>query len=155
VTAARRSAVIDVGGAALDALGKPISPKVTTATQPVRSERFTAEQVADQQVLSDQLTRINQLALDASAAARANPLGAPQIYRGIACGTGGAKVLIRHGLNRRALWWVVGWSGGGTSITHELVSDELDASAGLEVLTDANTIALRSYAVGTVDLAVA
>ncbi len=134
----------------IDASAGNAVAKVTTDAQPVRAERFTAEHVQDPDVLAAQLTRINQLALDATSEARGSALRAPTIYKGLTAG--GDKIVIRHGLGRRAFWWVVGWYGAATSGASDLVSDELDAS---DVLTDVNTLALRSTVYGIVDVAVA
>ncbi len=123
--------------------GTPVS---TTTTQPVRAERFTPEHVADDQKLSDQLTRINQLALDATQEARSNVLGQPKVYVGLAITTG-AKLTIQHGLGRRAFWWPVGYVDAGAAVCAVLDEDP--------TLTTTDTLVLRSYVTGTLNLAVA
>lgn len=144
MTAQRVPCVIDVS------MGTT-NPVVRALVQPVRPERFTPEHVSDPSILADQLTRINKLAQDATHQQRSNPIGAPTVYRGLVAGTAGAITSIRHGLGRRAFWWIVGWSGSGVVLAPNLVCDELDTSP----ITDANTLALRSYVAGTFDLAVA
>ncbi len=141
----RTPAVIDVS------LGVA-NPLVTKAAAPIRVERFTAKQVQDPDALALQLTRIHQLAADATQESRSSPLRAPTVYKGLTVGVGGAITVIRHGLGRRAFWWIVGWSGLTTTTAPRLVSDESDGAAAV---TDVNTLALRSYVAGIVDLAVA
>ncbi len=138
--------------AVVDASAGSATPKVTTTSVPARVERFTAEQAQDPVVLSAQLTRVVQNQADADHESNTSPLRGPTVYKRLAVGIGASKTIIRHGLGRRAFWWVVGWSGSTTAAGHDLVCDEDD---GVNVVTDSNTLALRSYVAGTVDVAVA
>ncbi len=138
--------------AIVDASASNETPKVTVDTQPARGERFTAERVQDPETLAAQLTRINQLALDATNEGRTDPLRGVTIYRGLEVGIGGTKLIIRHGRGRRVSWWPVGWSGAATTTSPDLVCDDKDLT---NVVTDEDTLALKSYVIGTLDLAVA
>ncbi len=126
--------------------------KVTVGAQPIRAERITAEHVQDPDVLAAQLTRIVKAQADSTNEARGDALRGPTVYKGLTVYTAGTKLIIKHNLGRRAFWWIVGWYGNVAASGHSLASDEQDASG---VLTDANTLALRSYVAGIVDVAVA
>ncbi len=135
----------------VDASVGTTSPVVTVATAPIRVETFTADDVVDPETLAAQLTRMNQAIVAATAAARADPLGGATVYKGLTTGITGAKLIIKHGLGRRGFWWVVGWQGAAVGAGHSLVSDEGDTVP----ITDKNTLCLRSYVAGVVDVAVA
>ncbi len=138
--------------AVVDASAGNAVAKVTTGAQPIRAERVTAEHVQDPDVLAAQLTRIVQAQADSTNEARGSALRGPTVYKGLNTSAAGVKLIIKHNLGRRAFWWVVGWYGNAAGAGHSLASDEQDAA---NVLTDENTLALRSYVIGIVDLAVA
>ncbi len=140
----RRPAVVDASA------GNSVA-KVTTSAQPIRAERVTEEHVQDAPTLAAIITRVVQAQADSTSEARGDPLRAPTVYKGLIAG-GPDKIVIRHGLGRRAFWWVVGWYGNPTSGVYDLVSDEQDAT---DAQTDINTLALRSTVYGIVDVAVA
>lgn len=119
------------------------TPRITTLTQPTRPERFTPEQVKDSQLLSDVLARVTKTALDASYAARTNPLGSPTVHAGLAVAAGGATIAITHGLGRKVFWWPVGFAGAS------------GPSLAVDPSTDLNTLVLQSFVAGVLDLAVA
>lgn len=144
MSAIRRPAVVDASGSVS-------APRVTTTSTPVRMERFTGSSTNDDGGLPEQLTRSTQNQSDSSLESRGDPLRGPTVYKGLTV-NGTDKVIVRHGLGRRAFWWVVGWYGASTAAAHDLVSDESDATG---VVTDVNTLALRGTVAGTVDVAVA
>lgn len=137
--------------AVIDVSAKDGTARVTSNARPIRVERFTADNVQDHDLLAAQVTRLSQDTADATAESRGDPLRGSRIYRGLVCGTGGAKVIINHNLGRRVFWRIVGWYGSGVVAAPALVSDELDLTGKK---TDVNTLALRSYVGGVVDLAV-
>lgn len=118
------------------------------AQVPARAERYTAEDVSNPARLAALLTKLHQNHVEASGFARAHPRAQSKTFYGFPVGTSGAKLRLAHGFNRAVLWFVVGWRGNGVTAAPALVSDELDASPE----TTSNTLVLRSYVAGTVDI---
>lgn len=117
----------------------------------VSLERFTQDSVKEPTSLATALTRMVQTVVTALRALLGLRRSQTVTFENVACSTGATKVVLRHNLGRRARWSVAGWRGASTTTAPSLVSDENDASA---VLTDKNTLALRSYVAGTADIEV-
>lgn len=120
------------------------------APRGIQVERFTPEHVQNPMILAAALNRLHQAHAAASLNARADESSKVMRFLGLAVGSAGAKLRIRHNLGKRVQWRPIGWYGKGVVNGHSLVSDEADAAPE----TDINTLVLRSYVAGTVDLEV-
>jgi hypothetical protein len=120
------------------------------ATVPMRGQAYSASHVRDPAELARLLTRLEEIAVEATLYARAHPRAQSVTFYGVKTSTGGAKVALSHGLGQRVLWLVVGWRGSGVTTAPILVSDEADASPQ----TTPEVLWLRSYVAGTVDIEV-
>lgn len=100
----------------------------------LRRERFAASDLATPGDVQSALVRTQQ----AAELAIRSLSTAEVIADDLACGTAGAQIRIRHGLNRRVRWEVIDWKRTTPGGTH-----------GLErVSDDGTTLTLASYVAG-------
>ena len=137
----RIAATIDLS---LPAPQKPTSLLAALA----RPVHITEEQARDPAIVARVIAGVQQELADTTQESRST-FQLELIVRNVACAVGAAKVVVAHGFGRYAYCQVIRWSGPSTITAPVLVDDRDDTS---NVLTDKNTIALRSYVAGTADL---
>lgn len=120
---------------------------VRDAATPVRAERFTADTSPEQ--LARQLNALQEATVEAAEAARRNRGNTKVTFEDVACPAGGATVVLRHGLGRRARWRVVDWTRTIPGGTHGLERGISTANTN-----DENTLTLLSFVAGTATIEV-
>lgn len=129
---------------------------VTSVAAVARPVHPTTEQVQDPEQLARYVHDLQIGLQEATKVARSQHRNGAIIFSNVTCGASGTKLTpLAHGFGRFAYWNVVGWRGieGAATTTSApfLVDDQNDAS---DVLTDENTLSLRSYVAGTADIEV-
>lgn len=114
---------------------------------PIRPERFAADD--EPQARAEQLTRLQASVVEATEATRRTRQTTSLVFEGMACGTAGANLVLRHDLGRVARWAVVDWTRTTPGGTHGL-----ERSAVAADTNDENTLTLRSYVAGTASIEV-
>lgn len=115
--------------------------------EPVRTEKFSRD--ADPATLAEQLTRLQAATVEATEATRRNRGNTKVVFEDIACPAGGATVVLRHGLGRRARWRVVDWMRPIPGGSHGL-----ERSKSSNDTNDENTLTLLSFIAGTATIEV-
>lgn len=115
--------------------------------EPVKVERFSKD--ADPATLAEQLTRLQSATVEATEATRRNRSNSKVVFEDVACGAGGATVVLRHGLGRRARWRVVDWTRTTPGGSHGLERGISTANTN-----DENTLTLLSFVQGTATIEV-
>jgi hypothetical protein len=115
--------------------------------EPVKVERFTADISPEQ--LARQLTALQAATVEATEATRRNRGNTKVTFEDVACPAGGATVVLRHGLGRRARWRVVDWMRPIPGGSHGL-----ERSKSSNDTNDENTLTLLSFIAGTATIEV-
>ena len=128
---------------------------ISTGTALARPIRITKETVQDPEELSNILSGMQSEISTSGATARSHPEQAPITFKNVTCGVSNAKVVLAHNFGRNAEYIVTKWKGLNTTAMFILICDEDDvASPGVPVVTDKNTLALKSQVAGIANIRV-
>lgn len=128
---------------------------VSTGAALTKPIRISKETIQDHEELSNILTGMQLELTSSTAAQRSHPEQAPITFKNVVCGVSDTKVILPHNFGRNAEYIVTKWKGVGTTAMFVLVCDEDDAAApGVPVVTDKNTLALRSRVAGIASIRV-